>query len=232
MNAGRAAGGKPPRSLKGRALQLLAQREQSRVELRRKLLVHARAEDAERLRLELADAPDALHVLEARHVPDARDVPDVVDEVAAAADRLDPTGPDAAERVDAVLDWLEAHRYLSAERFAESRMHARSPRFGNLRIRQELKQHAVALSPEAGQALRDSEVARACAVRERKFPNPPQGAAEMAKQARFLTGRGFSPEAIRRALRDAPRGADADAEGADADTETGSPAATGSSADR
>lgn len=189
MSAGRSAGGKPPRSLKGRALQLLAQREQSRVELRRKLLLHARAEDAERLRLELGDSLDPC---------DARD---------------------AAERVEAVLDWLEAHRYLSAERFAESRVHARSSRFGNLRIRQELKQHAVALSPEAGQALRESEVARASAVRERKFPNPPQGAAEMAKQVRFLTGRGFSPEAIRRALRDAPRGADEDS--AEVDTEAG-----------
>lgn len=192
MNAGRAAGGRPPRSLKSRALQLLAQREQSRVELRRKLLVHARAEDAEALGLNRADAVDA-------------------------ADQVQSAGPRALERVEAVLDWLEAHRYLSAERFAESRVHARSSRFGNLRIRQELKQHAVALSPEAGQALKDSEVARACAVRERKFPNPPQGAADMAKQARFLTGRGFSPEAIRRALRDAARSADGD----DADRDAG-----------
>lgn len=186
MNAGRAVGGKPPRSLKGRALQLLAQREQSRVELRRKLLVHARAEDAE----------------------------SVLGEGDAGSDER--AGPQAAERVEAVLDWLEANRYLSAERFAESRVHARSSRFGNLRIRQELKQHAVLLSPEAGQALRESEVARACAVRERKFPKPPQGAAEMAKQARFLTGRGFSPEAIRQALRRAPRGESGD------DTDTGS----------
>ncbi|CAN5678717.1 hypothetical protein BH11PSE8_BH11PSE8_48120 [soil metagenome] len=192
MNARSAAGGKPQRSLKGRALQLLAQREQSRVELRRKLLVHARAEDAERLCAEAADAADA-------------------------AGLIDGAGPQAAERVEAVLDWLEAHRYLSAERFAESRVHARSSRFGNLRIRQELKQHAVSLSPEAGQALRESEVERACAVRERKFPNLPKGAAEMAKQARFLTGRGFSPEAIRRALRDAPEGQS----GGDADTGTG-----------
>ncbi len=203
MNAGRAAGSRPPRSLKGRALQLLAQREQSRVELRRKLLVHARAEDVERMRSALADA---------------RAAPDVLDAIG-AADRVDPAGPDAAERVDAVLDWLEANRYLSAERFAESRVHARASRFGNLRIRQELKQHAVALSPEAGQALRDSEVVRACAVRERKFPNPPQSAAEMAKQARFLTGRGFSPEAIRRALREAPRDADS-GDGAETDTDT------------
>ena len=155
-----------PRSRKARALQWLAQREHSRVELRRKLLPHAVAED------ERVEASGAL--------PPER-------------------GP--AARVEALLDWLEAHRYLSQERFVESRVHARSGRFGNLRIRQELKQHEVALSPEAAQALRDGELGRARAVRERKFAQWPADTAERARQARFLAGRGFSPEVIARALR-------------------------------
>jgi len=152
--------------LKGRALQWLAQREQSRAELRRKLVPHALAEDA------------------------------------AAAEAGSPPAEFApAARVEAVLDWLEAHQYLSQERFVESRVHARAARFGNLRIRQELKQHQVALSPEAALVLRESELQRARAVRDRKFAAWPQSAQQRAKQARFLAGRGFSAEVIGRVLR-------------------------------
>ncbi len=147
-------------------MQWLAQREQSRVELRRKLLPHAIAEDA------------------------------VAAEAGSPPAELAP-----AVRVDAVLDWLEAHQYLSAQRFAESRVHARASRFGNLRIRHELKQHQVSLSPDAALALRESELQRARAVRGRKFAGWPASAAERAKQARFLAGRGFSPEVIGRLLR-------------------------------
>ena len=166
----------PKRSLKARALQYLAQREQSRLELRRKLLPHARAEAA---------AAEAARQAEA------------------GADALAGSGASAAERVDAVLDWLVAHDHLSSERFVESRVHARAARFGNLRIRQELKQHALVLPAHEAQALKESELARACAVRARKFPQPPSNATEQARQMRFLMGRGFSPEVIRRALRDA-----------------------------
>ena len=111
-------------------------------------------------------------------------------------------GPDAAG-VDALLDWLEAHRYLSQERFAESRMHARAARYGNLRIRQELAHHQVALSPAAEQGLKDSELARARSVWARRFDAAATTPNERARQARFLTGRGFSAEVVRRVLREA-----------------------------
>ncbi|HEX7439942.1 MAG TPA: RecX family transcriptional regulator [Caldimonas sp.] len=168
---------KRPRSLKSRALQLLALREQSRVELRRKLLAHARAVEAD------PSAP-----------------------AAAAGD----CAPDAQAQVDAVLDWLEANRFLSAERFVESRVRVRAERFGNVRIRHELAQHEVVLSSDAEQGLVDSELARARAVRARKFPQPPATPAESARQARFLGARGFSSDVIRRVLREA---AQADAAG-------------------
>jgi regulatory protein len=177
---------KPPRSLKARALQMLAQREQSRAELRRKLMPHAIAEEAEHGNTgesgepgETAEGAISL----------------------ACGDGAAGSRPAAAGRVDALLDWLEANRYLSQERFVESRVHARAARFGNLRIRQELAHHQAVLLPEAAQALRDSELERACAVHARKFQNPPSTAAEHAKQARFLAGRGFSPDTIRRVLR-------------------------------
>ena len=145
------------RSLKARALQLLAQRDQSRQELRRKLLTHARR---------------------------------------AEASGEDGDGAPVAE-VEALLDWLVARRFLCDERFVESRVHAREARFGNLRIRAELARHAVALSPEMQRTLAESEIERARAVRARRFAEPPSGAAECAAQARFLAGRGFSPDVVR-----------------------------------
>lgn len=174
-----------PRSLKARALQWLAQREQSRAELRRKLLPHALAQAEAAARESSASLRTPGDTTSAQGMTRAQEQP-----VA------------AVEQVDALLDWLEAHSFLCDERFVESRVHARSPRFGNLRIRRELQQHGLALPPEAAQSLRESEVARACAVRERKFTEAaPANLSERAKQARFLAGRGFSPESISLVLR-------------------------------
>ncbi|MEO8153093.1 MAG: recombination regulator RecX [Rhizobacter sp.] len=147
---------KPRLSLKGRGLQILAQREHSRSEMRRKLLVHARAGQTE--------------------------------------------GGDPVEQVEAVLDWLQAQRYLCEERFVEGRVRARQSRFGNLRIRQELAQHGLVLSAEAAQQLKDSEATRAREVWARKFGHKAADVAERARQMRFLAARGFSGEAIRRAV--------------------------------
>jgi regulatory protein len=164
-----AAAGRASRklSLKGRALALLAQRDHSAAELRRKLLRHARAEAA----IEASDA--------------------------AAVD-----ADDAASRVDSLIHWLRTQRYLSEERFVESRVHARAGRYGNLRIRQELAQHGLALSPQATQALQESELQRAAQVWSRKFGVPAPDRTQRAKQARFLAQRGFSPQVIERVLRD------------------------------
>lgn len=169
----------PPLSLKGRALALLAQREHSTTELRRRLLWHVQSAVA-------AKVP----AIEANEKTDD-DVGDV------------GTESDAAARVDEVIAWLCQHNYLSEERFAESRVHARAGRYGNLRIRQELAQHGVTLTPETTQALKESELDRATEVWRRKFAEPPADATERARQARFLTQRGFSPEVISRVLRNA-----------------------------
>lgn len=106
--------------------------------------------------------------------------------------------------VQGVLDWLESKRYLSAERFIESRVHVRSGKYGNLRIQQELSRHRLKLPAEAVQALRDNEFERAAAVRLSKFADWPSTPADRAKQARFLAGRGFSPEVVSRVLRQRP----------------------------
>ncbi len=185
------AGSKPGRgvahralSLRGRALALLAQREHSEVELRRKLLRHANAE--------LLVAKAACGGAE----PDAplRDDAGSEEEHHAALD--------ASARIDAVIDWLRAHRYLDDQRFVESRLHARAARYGNLRIRQELAQHGLGLSPTAAQALKATELDRASEVWRRKFGDAPADAAEHARQARFLAQRGFSAEVVSKLLRE------------------------------
>jgi regulatory protein len=170
-------------SLKGRALQLLVQREHSRSELRRKLMPHALKAQA----AAGAAATTTQHIASFASEPSCAE--SIVDE------------PAAAEQVESLLDWLQAHRYLSEERFVESRVHARAARFGNLRIRQELAQHGVDMTPETLQQLKDSEVARAAQVWQRKFGCVASDAAERARQMRFLARRGFSSEVIHRIVR-------------------------------
>jgi regulatory protein len=241
---------KPALSLKARALAMLARREHSRAELRRKLLPHARAaalaaaaESAARaLGAEGAPLSD-LHRspgpasagpglfsagaprgqvraapgrggrrgaaraggegdAEDFDVPDgAADAPETpsLADIAATLD-TGAAWAQAESAVEELLDWLQAHRYLSEQRFAESRVHARAGRFGNLRIRQELAQHGVELDAEATQRLRDSELERCRAVWARKFGELPADAAARARQMRFLAGRGFSADVIRRVL--------------------------------
>jgi regulatory protein len=110
---------------------------------------------------------------------------------------------DVEGAVDQLLDWLESHHYLSQARFLEARVNARAPRFGNLRIRHELALHGVHLPPQQAQALQQSEVARARVVWQRKFKTVATDAAERAKQMRFLAGRGFSADVIRRVVKGA-----------------------------
>lgn len=111
------------------------------------------------------------------------------------------TTPDrdaVAAEVEALLQWLEAHGYLSQARFVESRVHARQSRFGNLRIQQELKQHGVALSADSQQDLRQSELERGREVWRKKYGAPAEDAAGRLRQMRFLAGRGFSMDVVRR----------------------------------
>lgn len=178
--------GAPSLSLKGRALQLLAQRDQSRLELRRKLLAHARKQQKD----PLSSHPLSRKAGEGRGEgpPGDSDAP--------------PVDPAQAElEVDAVLDWLEANRYFSEARFVESRVHAREARFGNQRIKAELAQHGAALTPEQAERLKASELERAAAVLARRYPEPPNDARERASRQRFLAARGFSAEVIGRVTR-------------------------------
>ena len=109
---------------------------------------------------------------------------------------------DRASEIDALLDWLTEHRYLSEARFVESRVHARAARFGQRRIAHELSQHGAALDANTAERLRASEFERAQALWTRRFGTEPAAdAALRAKQMRFLAGRGFASDVIRRIVR-------------------------------
>jgi regulatory protein len=109
---------------------------------------------------------------------------------------------EAEAELDPLLDWLQAQGYLSDARFVESRVHVRAPRYGSLRIKQELAQHGLSLSAEAMAELKAQEFERAKAVWLRKFAGQlPVDAAARAKQLRFLLARGFAAETLRKLLR-------------------------------
>jgi regulatory protein len=113
-----------------------------------------------------------------------------------------------SDDVEALLDQLEAAKFLSETRFTESLVRRRSDRFGNSRILMELQSHGIegeALS-EVKSGLAEDENSRACGVLRRKYDNPPADATERMKYMRFLQQRGFSHRAIQAALKDLERG--------------------------
>ena len=110
---------------------------------------------------------------------------------------------ESPEQVQVVLDELEAKGLLSAQRFAESMLHRKAARYGAARIQAELAQHQLPhdIAREATQALRDTEFERAHALWVRRYGEIPETPEEKARQMRFLAGRGFSGEVIRRVVR-------------------------------
>ena len=110
---------------------------------------------------------------------------------------------ESLEQVDLALDELEARGLLSAERFAESVVHRKAARYGLARVQAELAQHRLPddVAREALADLKSSELARAHAVWARRFGVVPESPQEQARQMRFLAGRGFATDVIRRIVR-------------------------------
>lgn len=173
---------KPP-SLRAQAISLLAQREYSERELRTKLL-----------RRRQATQRQALAGPAGRQSTSEPDPPNR--EVSSGLQRP----PDSECEIDDVIGWLLQCGYLDEQRFVASRVLARAERFGVLRIEQELSRHGLALPSAAAETLRTTELERAQAVWQRRFGSPPADMREAARQARFLSGRGFSGEIIRRVV--------------------------------
>ena len=105
--------------------------------------------------------------------------------------------------LEALLDELSRRNQLSDDRYAESRVHVLSRKFGAARIAQELRAKGLDkdLAERASAVARSTEAERARAVWLRKFSKAPESREERAKQVRFLQSRGFSFDAIRAVIR-------------------------------
>ncbi len=104
--------------------------------------------------------------------------------------------------VEAVLDDLAREHWQSDQRYAQAYAHRAAGRQGAQRILGALRQQGLADGQLADlrDALRATEADRARAVWQRKFSQPPADAREYARQYRFMAGRGFSTDCIRRLL--------------------------------
>lgn len=114
------------------------------------------------------------------------------------------------DNLDAVLDALEKHNWLSDARAAAQLVDAKRSRFGILRIAHELRQKGIDenLIAEAISLLKETELEAAREVWQRKFAASPRDGKEKARQMRFLQSRGFSIETILKVLNSAAAGID------------------------
>lgn len=109
---------------------------------------------------------------------------------------------DDASEIGSVLDTLQAQNLLSDARFASALVGQRAARYGDMRVRRDLRDRGVesACADVAMEKLRGTELARAHAVWARRFDVLPANADERGRQGRYLQTRGFSMHAITRVL--------------------------------
>jgi regulatory protein len=107
---------------------------------------------------------------------------------------------ESEDALQAVLDTLLSKKQLSDERFAEERARVLGRKYGPARIRQDLKARGIADEISARVAALSDEAHKAQAILARKYREPATTREERAKRARFLQGRGFSYDTIRRVL--------------------------------
>jgi regulatory protein len=106
------------------------------------------------------------------------------------------------EDLDALLDGLEREGLLSDARYAETVGHARSGRYGSLRLKQELREKGVpeALVSRTVATAREQDLAACRAVWLKKFGALAGDLKEKSRQYRFLIGRGFPAEVVARVV--------------------------------
>ena len=110
-----------------------------------------------------------------------------------------------------VLDDLQAKDFINEARVVESVINRRAGRLGASRIKYELLNKGLGAEAvaEAVNKLKSSEVERAQGVWRKKFGGPAPDAAGRMKQMRFLAGRGFGGDVIRRVVSQANEDQDA-----------------------
>jgi regulatory protein len=108
----------------------------------------------------------------------------------------------AQAQIAVALDELAAKGLLSEERAAESVLRSQGARYGTRRLQQTMQAKGLdaALVASTLQLARATELERAQEVWRRRFGTPAEDPAGRAKQMRFLAGRGFDGDVIRRVL--------------------------------
>ncbi len=110
----------------------------------------------------------------------------------------------AQSDIERLVEELQSRDWLDETRFTESFVRSRVQQgYGPLRIRQDLRQRGVAESTQALalESYADLWLEAACKARHKRFGEaPPTDIKNRAKQARFLTYRGFTSEQIRAAF--------------------------------
>ena len=103
----------------------------------------------------------------------------------------------SSDVVATVLDELQTKKQLCDERYAETRAHWLSRKYGAARIRQDLKAHGVPAAL-AQRVCAEGDLQRAQAILARKYRAPASTSEERARRARFLQSRGFSLDVVQR----------------------------------
>lgn len=108
----------------------------------------------------------------------------------------------AQAQIALALDQLAAANLLSDARAADAVLSHQGRKFGSRRLKQVLVSKGLdaELVDSTLQQARGTELDRAREVWRRRFGAPAHDAAERARQMRFLAGRGFDGEVIRRVV--------------------------------
>ena len=108
----------------------------------------------------------------------------------------------AQQQIARALDELAQAGLLSDTRTAASVLRSQGQRYGVRRLKQTLQAKGLdaELVSTTLQQARGTELERAREVWQRRFGAPPDNAAERARQMRFLAGRGFEGDTIRRVV--------------------------------
>lgn len=188
-------------SVKARALRCLAQREHSRAELERKLLAQlVRASKAVKV-LKALGAPESLEAAKSRGPASASSAaqPEGTDDAQGSRCQLQ----EHQEQIREVLDGLVARGLLSDTRTAEAVLTGPGRRLGHRRLKHVLQSKGLAPDLVAAtlQQSRATELDRARSLWQRRFGEPAADAAGRARQARFLAGRGFDADIVRRVVK-------------------------------
>lgn len=109
---------------------------------------------------------------------------------------------DETDDIPALIEDFTARGWLSDTRFTEQTVRSRKAKFGSAKVASELRGKGISedLIADAVADIQENELENATAVWRKKFKQAATNRNEWAKQARFLQGRGFGFDTIKKVL--------------------------------